>query len=480
MTGTRSHLADFVTSAAANAPGVRAAARTVLIDTVACMFGGVGTPLAEPVLSMVRSQFGSGDATLLDRGGLASTTVVGAAYANSHVANILDADETLLNRSHYAAAIVPSALAVAESERSSGAELLDAIAIGYEIAARVGLALPHFQLLPDGSLAHGLTGYSSAGFGAAAAAGRLLGLDAAQMDHAFGIVAKSVPVHFPWTSPSGLAAYFDLDAPPGHHKYAMFGSIAQSGVQATYLARDGYEAAPGVFEPDGGLHESFGLAEMNRDMLDAQPQWWIERAALKVWPSCRFGHPALTALSDILESTGVRPEAIDEVVITIPPFLFLEKMAAFRRPDDPARLVFSLPMAVALVIHRVAAGPLWWNLEHFNDPAVRRTAATVRYVVDEARGLELEAQLAEHGGYVGIRTTVELRVGAEVMSAESEYSTGDVFMSDRGLTRDVLRRKFATFTAEAAVTAGQGAAMFDLLWDVATAAEVADVWSPLR
>ena len=67
------------------------------------------------------------------------TSIPVAAFVNAELSSALDADEVLLNSSHQATAIVPGALAIAESLGSSGKELITAVAVGYDVAARIGL-----------------------------------------------------------------------------------------------------------------------------------------------------------------------------------------------------------------------------------------------------------------------------------------------------------------------------------------------------
>src|SRR5213075_1074442 len=120
----------------------------------------------------------SNDATVFASG---RSSAAGAALANGVASHILELDDIHKGSTiHGAAPIIPAALAVAEREHTSGEDFLLAVTLGYEAALRVGEAVnpSHYRFWhPTGT---------AATFGAAAAAGSIVGLDPRQMLDALG------------------------------------------------------------------------------------------------------------------------------------------------------------------------------------------------------------------------------------------------------------------------------------------------------
>src|SRR5262249_44773124 len=137
---------------------------------------------------------------------------------------------------HPGAVTLPACLAVGEASRGSGAELLTALAAGYEVGLRVGICA---------GVSHSTSGYHVTGtvgaLGAAAAAARLLKLSPLQSSHALGIGA---------TQAGGLYAARTGAMTKRFHA----GRASQSGVLAAYLAEQGFTGSLDVLEaPFGGF-----------------------------------------------------------------------------------------------------------------------------------------------------------------------------------------------------------------------------------
>ncbi len=184
--GPTQALAEF--AAAFPGAGIPATARDAaarsLLDTLACAVAGLAEESTRILLDTVASEAPAGPCTAvgLDRPIAARE----AALINGSAAHALDYDDTHdLAVLHPGVAVIPAALATAEALGASGPALLDAIVVGYDVHVRVALAA---------TKAPGHTGWhytSACGiFGAAAAAGRLLSLDAVQMASALGLAAS--------------------------------------------------------------------------------------------------------------------------------------------------------------------------------------------------------------------------------------------------------------------------------------------------
>ena len=121
--------------------------------------------------------------------------------ASAHGFELDDVHEEAI--SHPGAVVVPAALALAQKARcATGADLLEAVVIGYEAMGRAGIAVgPGIA-----DMLHGFHPTSMSGvFGAAAAAGRLLGFDGAQMNHAFGLATTFASGTMEFAASGGMA-----------------------------------------------------------------------------------------------------------------------------------------------------------------------------------------------------------------------------------------------------------------------------------
>ena len=192
--------------------------RRSITDCLGVALGGVDHPATALLLDHVSDLGGAPQATVWGVG--RQLNVARAALVNGHLGNVLDYDDTLLSEDtilHVNAPLLPAALAVAEWKQRSGRELIAAFAVGYEVEARVARAagFSHLDRKWHPSATAGT-------FGAAAAAGRLLGLDETQLCRAFGVAGSQT---------SGSLEYSG-----GDMKSIQVGYAAQKGTEAALLA----------------------------------------------------------------------------------------------------------------------------------------------------------------------------------------------------------------------------------------------------
>lgn len=142
---------------------------------------------------------------------------------------------------HVGVVVIPAALAMAETVSASGPDLIAALVAGYETALRIGrdhaadLSTRGFRTTPT----YGV-------FGAAAAAGRLLRLDADAMTHALALAANMA---------GGLREYAEC----GSEDYAFqAGMAARNGITAARLAAAGATSGPSALDGKAGFYRAFG------------------------------------------------------------------------------------------------------------------------------------------------------------------------------------------------------------------------------
>src|SRR5579885_478823 len=219
----------------------------VMEDTQRTVLDWLGSALAgslEPPARMaqrVASTFGaSNEATVF---GCGRGSAIAAAFANGVASHILELDDVHKGSTlHGAAPIIPAALAVAEREHRDGRAFLLAIVLGYEAALRIGEAVnpSHYRFWhPTGT---------AGTFGAAAAAGSLLGLNADQMQNALGSAG---------TQAAGL---WEFNAEGAMSKHLHPGKAALNGLIAADLARAGFTGASRVLEGERGFFRAMSQA----------------------------------------------------------------------------------------------------------------------------------------------------------------------------------------------------------------------------
>src|SRR5579884_1192706 len=304
MQGVTRSLAEFVAASRWDdvpAP-VRHEAVRLLLNSVGCALGGAGDPAMDLAIRALSPYFGPAQAGIIGRAERVDR--LHAAFFNAVSANVLEYDDTHLPTViHPGAPVVPAALALAEGRRVSGAELLHALVLGVEAECRVGNAL-----MPN----HYRRGYhitASCGiFGAAAAAGKLLGLDAGRMAWAFGHAA---------TQSAGL-----VESLGSMSKSIGVGNAARNGLAAALYAEAGVTAAEQAIE---GRH---GFAPVTSDAPDPAKivdglgrRWEVLANAYKPYPCGVVLFPVIDACLALRARHRPAPAHIAQVAVRGHPLL---------------------------------------------------------------------------------------------------------------------------------------------------------------
>jgi 2-methylcitrate dehydratase PrpD len=343
-------------------PEVAEKTRHHLLDTVAAMVSGSRLVPGRRALAYVRAQGGSRQATVV--GSRCVTTGVNAALANGMSAHADESDDSHDGgRFHPGCAVVPAALAAAELADRDGKSLLRTVALGYDIGARFVIALGLGQAYGRPHSTHSLGGL----FGAAAAAGALLGLDARRVRFQLSYVVQQA---------SGLA-YWMHD--PDHIEKAFdFGGMpARNGVAAATMAAAGFT---GVEDPLAGARtfsEAFAEAPRPEALVERLgSRFEISYASIKKWPSGSPIQAALDALATLRNTHGIGPDDVAALAV--------------RLPDDRIHLVDGSDVPNLCVQHLLAVllldGRLGFQAAHdqarLRDPKVLAMRQRIRAVPD--------------------------------------------------------------------------------------------------
>lgn len=293
-----------------------------------------------------------------------------AAMANGIACHVLDFDDTHTEGIvHGSAILAPAVLALGTELKATGAELITAFVVGWEVAARIGLAAQ--GTIHD----RGYHTTSIAGvFGAAAAAGKLLGLPADQLVHALALAGSQA---------CGINEY---QTNGSSSKILHTGWAAHAGIVAAYLARAGMTGPLSIFEGSMGLLQVYGdAARVAPAALTGGlgERWEMTRVGIKPYPCCHFLH-AFIDCARSLKAAGLKPDDIAGIECMVPEIevaLVCEPLEFKRVPISPYAAKFSLPYAVAAALIDGEVSHRTFTAEAVTRPAALELAARVAYRV---------------------------------------------------------------------------------------------------
>ncbi len=355
-------IADFVATAEPSARARDIAARAVL-DTVGVTLAGAIEPAARAVQRAVAAE-GTGAGRVFGTTQAAAPSQ--AALANGTAAHALDYDDMcFVSLAHPSAPLVSAAFAAAELAGAPGRALIDAYVVGFEVEGRIGAAMNprHYR--------RGWHCTSTIGtLGAAAAASRLLGLNAGATAEALAIAASEA---------SGLKENFGTMVKPLHA-----GLAARNGVLAAILAREGMTASRAALDgPQGFLtamdSESASLDPFVRDL---GVRWEIEETGItvKLYPSCAGTHPTLDALLDLKRESPFDADDVEAIAIGVD--AVTPTVLIYDRPSSGLEAKFSMPFCAAAAVVFDRVGVDTFEASTIDDERVRALQSRVRMEVD--------------------------------------------------------------------------------------------------
>jgi len=344
-------------------------AKDCIIDTVAAGICGSSLQWSRIVIDYAERTGPGGRSHILGRG--SAVQAPAAALANGALAHAFELDS--LTRpgagAHPGATVLPPALAVAQERDADGRALIAAFVAGNEVMIRIGRATGHTNEA-RGFHAPGTTGP----FGAAVAAGHLLGLDAGAMTNALGIAGSLC---------GGLLEFARGDG--GMVKRLHLGRASEAGVLAASLAAGGFTGPRTVLEGKFGFLRVFCTAwdegELTRGL---GKEFVVSSTVLKRYPCHATAHAAVKAVRELQAEHGFTPAAIETITVT-----GNERMVERHNILEPADLMlaqYSIPFSIALALCREARDPESWDETALADPQIRRLTRRVRMVQEPLGG----------------------------------------------------------------------------------------------
>jgi len=284
---------------------ISARAKLHLVDTFAAMISGTRLLPGKKAIAYVKSIGGKPEAGVI--GTRLVTSAANAALANGMFGHADETDDTHPpTLTHPGTSVVPAALAIGERNRLSGAAVLRAIVLGYDICARILLTLKPMPYLRSGHHA-GATGQL---FGAAAAAGSLLRLDALKVRFMLSYTGQQT------------AGLYTMFRDPEHIEkaYAMGGMPAHNGTAAALMVAHGWTGVEDIFSGERDFFFTFAPETIDRNEMirGLGKDYEILRAGIKRWPVGGPIQGPMHVLRDMIVQHGIGADAVEKVVVRIP------------------------------------------------------------------------------------------------------------------------------------------------------------------
>ena len=274
-----------------------------LLDTLAAMVSGSRLRPGREAIAFARSQGGVREACVIGSRVVASAT--NAALANGMLAHADETDDShSRSQTHPGCGVVAASLAMAERERASGAALLRAVALGYDVGCRLTQSLGAMQFRAAGHSTHSF----GPTFGAAAAAGALAGLDARRVRYLLSYAAQQA---------SGISCWMRDE---GHVEKAFdFGGMpARNGVAAAAMVAHGFTGLEDVLSGERNFFVAYGHSpdpeELARELGE---RYEIVQTDIKRWAVGSPIQAPLDSLLELVRAHRVRADEVERVVVKV-------------------------------------------------------------------------------------------------------------------------------------------------------------------
>ncbi|WP_274427137.1 MmgE/PrpD family protein [Chelativorans sp. YIM 93263] len=365
---------------------VRERAKRLLLDYLGNAVRGASLSDSSPVFRKTLTALGihnGGDlrvAGSAEGHGPAAAAMLAGIYAHS-----LDFDDTHGESSlHPSAPVISAALAAAQMTGADGKATLAAIVAGFEVCCRLGLALD-----PTAHYRRGYHPTATAGaFGAAVAAGKLMGLSARQQEAALGAVLSLA---------AGSLQFLENGS---WNKRFQVGAAAMNGIMGARLALDGFVGATAAVEGKHGLLAMYtDEPHPEKAVAGLGERYETLAIGVKPYPSCRYTHASIDLLLALREEHGLTADEVQSVEVAMHSNgvrLTGEPIAAKKNPQSIVDGQFSMPFVGAVALHQGRFG--WDDYALLSDAEVLSVAD--RFSVRTDKTLDRDSKLLFSGAVI--------------------------------------------------------------------------------
>ena len=342
-------------------PAAQREARRGVLDWIGCALAGSTHPTIAKLLDVLQEAGGRAQATVL--GHSLKLGRLDAPLANGQMGHVLDFDDTHMGGVvlHASSPVLAALFSLAERTGATGAELMLAYATGFEAGIRSGWTAP----------GHHKGGWHLTGtlgtIAAAAAAGKLIGLNAQQLTHAMGIAA---------TQAAGMQQNRGTMCKSFHA-----GKAAQNGVLAALLAERGFDSTQEIIEGRRGFCRVYSdKAAPERLTEGLGEKWLIETNGHKPYACGVVLHPLIDAVIAIRNREHIDPATVSEIELRVHPFVL--SITDVVEPSSGLQSKFSTVHSAAVALIDGAAGIAQYADARAADPAVAALRRKVKATAD--------------------------------------------------------------------------------------------------
>jgi 2-methylcitrate dehydratase PrpD len=376
-----------------------------VLDSVGLALGGANNE-APSIARNYAARQGAGRCTMI--GGKVPATAGFAAFVNGIAAHCWDFDDTFPDSIvHPGSVVVPTALAVAEDVDASGAEMLTAIAGGYEIAARLGGAAER-RFHSRGFHASGIFAPVIAAF----VAGNLMRLPPSTIASAVGLATSMS---------GGLLAFLEDGA---WSKWLHFGWGNLGGILAAGLAAEGFRGPLGAVDGRHNLYDAFlgdPLPDFSKVTSSLGKEWRNENAVFKLYPCAHVIHAYIDLALDFRRSLVLDPRRVRRVTATVAPWavpIVCEPVGEKTHPATTLQAIASLQFCVATALTTGQVGIAELEPESRERADICGLAERIEYSVADLPGFTGELAVETDDGNVHMQSGTSLEATVDRLKAK--------------------------------------------------------------
>jgi 2-methylcitrate dehydratase PrpD len=274
-----------------------------VLDTLAAMVSGSRLLPGRKAISYAKTLGGKAEAVIA--GSRIVTTAATAALANGMLGHADETDDSHApSLCHPGCAIVPAALAMGERERASGAALLRAVALGYDIGTRINMSLNAYEFREDGHSTHSFGPM----FGAAAAAGSLCGFDERQARHLLSYTSQQA---------SGVSCWM-RDAEHIEKSFDFGGMPARNGVTSAAMVAHGFTGVDDIFAGERNFFVAYGRRPNIKELVrELGSTYEIMNTNIKRWSVGSPIQAPLDSLLDLIVAHQIKAADVEKLVVRV-------------------------------------------------------------------------------------------------------------------------------------------------------------------
>lgn len=395
-----------------------------ILDTLAAMISGSELPPGMAAIRFAKAYGGERVSTIVATSLLSSP--IEAALINGMLAHSDETDDSHApSQSHPGCSVIPAAMAVGEKFGISGSQFLRAVALGYDVGSRVGIALggANYQIKT-----HRATHSVAGDFGATAAAACAASLNAQQMRWLLDYAAQQA---------SGVASW-QRDSAHVEKAFTFGGMPARNGATAALIVASGWSGVDDVFSgADNFLIANVADADPSKLVDQLGERYEVARTNIKKWCVGSPIQAPLDAMEFLMSANKFTLEQVQQIIVSVG----TEEAGVVDNRDIPD--VCLQHMIALMLVDGTVTFRSTHDKERMKDPAVLRQRAKIKLVPSDELQKELPKRVAVVEVILTDGTHLQKRIDAVRGTAENPMTHQEVVTKARDLIAPVLGAEVA-------------------------------------